>query len=88
MNKLHFSYDKDNVEMSILRLSHLLDGREDTQEVRDLYKYHDENSDLDWKIFKKEGLIYPKWCIKEFKLLRKEHPSVYNEIMDIGINYE
>jgi len=88
MYKLHFKYDKDNLEISTLRLSHLLDGREDTQEIRDLYKFHDENSDLDWKIVKKDGLIYAQWCIDEFKSLKKEHPSVYNDILDIGINYE
>ena len=88
INKLHFKYDTDNVEISVLRLSHLLEGREDTQETRDLYKYHDEHSNLDWTVVKKDGLIYAQWCLDEFKLLKKEHPSVYNDIMEIGINYE
>jgi hypothetical protein len=88
MHKLHFKYDKENLEISVLRLSHLLDGREDTSEKRDLYKFHDENSDLNWQVVKKDGLIYPQWCLDEFKALKKEHPAVYRAIKDIGINYE
>ncbi len=87
MHKLHFEYDKNNVDVSILRLSHLLDGREETQEKLDLFKFHDENSALDWEVVRQDGLIYPKWCTEELEILKNENPSVYNQIMDIGINY-
>ncbi len=88
MNELHFEYDEENIDVSILRLSHLLDGREETQEKLDLYKFHDENSALDWTVVRKDGLIYPQWCIDELNTLKKKIPSVYNQIMEIGINYK
>lgn len=43
---------------------------------------------INWKVVKKEDLIYPQWCIDEFQLLKKEHPTVYQDIVNIGINYE
>ena len=88
MKKLHFEYDTDNAEVSILRLSHLLDGREDTPERRELFQIHDEKSSLDWTIVKQDNLLYAQWCIDELSLLKKELPEVYNRIMAIGINYQ
>ncbi len=87
MQKLHFKYDADNVDISILRLSHLLDGREDTPERRELFQIHDEKSSLDWTVIQQDTLLYPKWCIDELALLKKELPDVYSEIITIGINY-
>ncbi len=87
MHTLHFKYDKENIDVSILRLSHLLDGREETQEKLDLYLYHDEHSDLDWTVVRKDGLIYPQWCIDEFATLKIQLPSVYNTILETGVNY-
>ena len=87
MKNLHFEYDADNAEVSILRLSHLLDGREDTPERRELFQIHDEKSSLDWTIIEQDTLLYPKWCIDELTLLRKELPQVYSKIIAIGINY-
>ncbi len=87
MHTLHFKYDEENIDVSILRLSHLLDGREETQEKLDLYQYHDEHSDLDWAVVRKDGLIYPQWCIDEFATLKVQLPSVYNTILKTGVNY-
>ena len=85
--KLHFKYDTENLEISILRLSHLLDGRDDTLERRDLFEVHDEKSSLDWTIIKQDNLLYPKWCIDELRLLKIERPGIYAKIIGIGINY-
>lgn len=87
MKKLHFKYDAEHVDVSILRLSHLLDGRDDTQERRDLFEIHDEKSSLDWTVIKQDDLLYPKWCIEELRLLQVDRPDVYAKIIDIGINY-
>jgi len=85
--KLHFDYEDDK-EVSILRLSSLLDGREDSKEIRELFNKHREKSDLDWSIVSSNNRLYPKWVIDEFILLKELYPTIYNHILSIGINYE
>ncbi len=85
---LHFKYDSGNIDVSLLRLAFLLEGREDTEERRELYKIHDDKSSLDWTVIQQDDLLYPQWCINELRILRKKHPVVYQQIIDAGINYE
>ncbi len=84
---LHFEYDPRNLDVSIFRLSSLLEGREDTEERRELYKIHDEKSSLDWTVIQQDDLLYPQWCIDELCVLRATHPAVYQQVIDAGINY-
>ncbi len=86
-NELHFKYDPKNLDVSVLRLSSLLEGREDTEERRDLYKIHDEKSSLDWTVIQQDNLLYPQWCIEELRILRKKYPIVYQQVIDAGTNY-
>ena len=86
-NELHFKYDPKNLDVSVLRLSSLLEGREDTEERRDLYKIHDEKSSLDWTVIQQDNLLYPQWCIEELRILRKKDPIVYQQVIDAGTNY-
>ncbi len=57
--KLHFKYDLENIDVSALRLSSLLEGREDTEERRELHKIHNEKSSLDWAVIQQDNILYP-----------------------------
>jgi hypothetical protein len=85
--KTHFDFINDK-QVSLLRMTTLLEGRENSEDNINLFNLHHKKSDLDWTIIKQNNLIYPKWVINELQLIKDYYPSIYNEIMSIGINYE